>query len=357
MPDDMVIYDVLMATNLVGAPFHFLKLFQTSCLVSFPALERAGLTMNDTLRLYIAAYQQKHIWKQVWKSVRPMLSIQIIKDVEKFVNSHAIDHESVISVILYGTSVPPVGASLKGQIIKSSFSTTSSTDRCIEDNSEEDRDKHACEDVSDTQSVCSSRSCNSSKVWCIADLAETRKQATMLAAQRALAKQQKKRPYKYVFNAASTSSHEDYSWKDTFENTIENTFENNLENTLENNLENKLVNKLVNKLENKLENTIELYGGDGHFKPEEDMCTGRLYDGEGTQYPEVAVAEAAAAEEAEVSLPCTYDVGNAVGNAAGTPYGCCNQGQPGTTALFSNSKLDPCAMFPLQATVRNGVCG
>jgi hypothetical protein len=102
----------LLSTNIIGAPFHSLKIFQAHCLASFPALDRAVLTMNDTFRLYVACYQHKHMWKHVWKMIRPMLSVQIIKDVEKFTSTYTIDHESVVSVLLYGTSTPPPGSSM-----------------------------------------------------------------------------------------------------------------------------------------------------------------------------------------------------------------------------------------------------
>ena len=52
------------------------------------------------------------MWKHVWKMIRPMLSVQIIKDVEKFTSTYTIDHESVVSVLLYGTSTPPPGSSM-----------------------------------------------------------------------------------------------------------------------------------------------------------------------------------------------------------------------------------------------------
>ena len=44
-----------------------------------PGLERMGMTMNDVFRLYVASYQNKDIWKDVWKLVKPILSTQIIK--------------------------------------------------------------------------------------------------------------------------------------------------------------------------------------------------------------------------------------------------------------------------------------
>lgn len=133
-----------------------------------------------------------------------------------------MDHESVISILLYGTSTPPMGASLKGKI-KTATPAVGTTANHLQ------RAHVNLQDASsDTCSVTSSSvSCifyqpfeqgellgdllgdegasfvNDELASCTANnnlalLAENRKQAAMLAAQRALANQQKKRPYKYV---------------------------------------------------------------------------------------------------------------------------------------------------------------
>ena len=52
---------------------------------------------------------------QVWKLVKPVLSTQIIKDVEAFVAAVPIDSQSTVSVMFYGTSKPPVGSTLRGE--------------------------------------------------------------------------------------------------------------------------------------------------------------------------------------------------------------------------------------------------
>ena len=57
------------------------------------------LRLNDLLHLYIAAYQNNLIWKNVWKSIFPVLSIQIIKDVENFVNEKPVNQIAVMNTI------------------------------------------------------------------------------------------------------------------------------------------------------------------------------------------------------------------------------------------------------------------
>jgi hypothetical protein len=114
-PDPGVIGAVLQATFLVGAPFPALHHFHSTCLRNLPAIERLSITMNEVFRLYVAAYQYPHIWKEVWKLCKAIMGVQIIKDVETFVNCNRIDADSVASVVLYGSSRPPDGATLRGR--------------------------------------------------------------------------------------------------------------------------------------------------------------------------------------------------------------------------------------------------
>ena len=186
-PDDQVLVEVLESTNLVGAPFHALKVFQNTCLASFPVLERSGLTMNETLRLYIASYQQKTIWKNIWKSIKPLLSIQIIKDVEHFTSTNKMDHSSVISILLYGTSVPPHNCNFQAKIHENITAQTSSS----------------------AASLQKTPSALHDDAWAIADLVESRKQATQLAAKTALVRQHAKRAYKYHVVERTTPNNTD----------------------------------------------------------------------------------------------------------------------------------------------------
>jgi hypothetical protein len=39
----------------------------------------------QVLKLYVAAYQCHHMWKQLWTSIYPVISPQIIRDVEAFI--------------------------------------------------------------------------------------------------------------------------------------------------------------------------------------------------------------------------------------------------------------------------------
>jgi hypothetical protein len=130
--------------------------------------------------------------------VKPLLSVEIIKDVEKFTSTVTMDHESVVSVMLYGTVTPPVGGSLKGLIIKPQVESLHKDHHLLDCSSSVN--STADVDASDASSHYAHTNCSTTSVpreWNIAELAETRKQATMMAAQRALSLQQRKRPYKY----------------------------------------------------------------------------------------------------------------------------------------------------------------
>lgn len=106
-PETEMISEVLHKTFLVGPPFPDLQTFRNVCLCNLPTVERENMTMNEVFRLYVAAYQHRNIWKEIWKQIKPILSTQIIKDVEQYVYKFPIDSNSVACVILFGTRIPP----------------------------------------------------------------------------------------------------------------------------------------------------------------------------------------------------------------------------------------------------------
>lgn len=48
------------------------------------------------LQLYVAAYQAQGIWKEAWKHLIGVISVQIIRDVEGFVASHPFAEAEVM---------------------------------------------------------------------------------------------------------------------------------------------------------------------------------------------------------------------------------------------------------------------
>jgi len=99
LPDTDVITDTIAHTRITSEPFAELHLFRERCFNSFSMQQTAKLRLNDLLHLYMAAYQSDCVWKTVWKSLFPVLSIQIIRDVESFVQAHPLNHHHVMHMV------------------------------------------------------------------------------------------------------------------------------------------------------------------------------------------------------------------------------------------------------------------
>ena len=101
-PDIDIITDTILQTRFTSEPFAELHTFRNSCFHCFSVQQKKLLRLNDLLHLYMAAYQPPCIWKAVWKNIVPILSIQIIKDVEAFTTENEINHEAVMAIV-YGS--------------------------------------------------------------------------------------------------------------------------------------------------------------------------------------------------------------------------------------------------------------
>lgn len=98
-PDIDVLTDTILQTRITSEPFAELHQFRNQCFSCFSVQQKSMLRLNDLLHLYIAAYQPPSVWKSVWKMVFPVLSIQIIKDVEGFVEENPINHQAVMNIV------------------------------------------------------------------------------------------------------------------------------------------------------------------------------------------------------------------------------------------------------------------
>lgn len=98
-PDVDVIHQCVADLRVVSDPFPELHLFRARCFDSFAQEHKSRLRLNDLLQLYVAAYQAPAIWKNVWKLVFPVLSIQIIRDVEAFVEKVPFAAQSVLAIM------------------------------------------------------------------------------------------------------------------------------------------------------------------------------------------------------------------------------------------------------------------
>lgn len=111
IPDVKSVYLGIESLAMNIRPFDELNQFRTRCFLSFASHQKRDLTLTQVLKLYVAAYQVRclymhspahiswcavitkmcrlyqirTIWKQLWTSVYPVISPQIIRDVETFV--------------------------------------------------------------------------------------------------------------------------------------------------------------------------------------------------------------------------------------------------------------------------------
>ena len=81
-------------------PFKEMMAFKARCFVSFPVVHVQQMTLTQVLRLYVSAYQAPNVWKDIWKEQIGMLSPQIIRDCEVFVEANAFAGEHVANALV-----------------------------------------------------------------------------------------------------------------------------------------------------------------------------------------------------------------------------------------------------------------
>lgn len=59
-----------------------------------------GLVFWQILQLYVASYQAPGIWKEAWKHLVSVISVQIIRDVEAFVARHPFADADVMRFVV-----------------------------------------------------------------------------------------------------------------------------------------------------------------------------------------------------------------------------------------------------------------
>jgi hypothetical protein len=100
IPEISVIQNVIQSVRMNRQPFQELVEFRRECFGAFAQKDSRGLTWLQIVQLYIAAYQYKPIWAECWKSILPILSHQIIVDVEKFCSSRTYNGDEVVDIII-----------------------------------------------------------------------------------------------------------------------------------------------------------------------------------------------------------------------------------------------------------------
>lgn len=99
-PDVSVLTKVVDGLSMDGCPpFPEMTEFRTRCFQSFPVSHTQTMTLTLVLQLYVSAYQNPEVWKDVWKHCVGVISVQIIKDCEAFTNSRPFAGEAVMRLL------------------------------------------------------------------------------------------------------------------------------------------------------------------------------------------------------------------------------------------------------------------
>ena len=98
-PDHDVLHVVISSMRLHDEPFKELQDFRCECINAFPVTQLNSMRLNDLLHLYVCAYQNPRVWKEIWKLLIPLLSHQVIRDVESFTSRRPFNFNSVLSIL------------------------------------------------------------------------------------------------------------------------------------------------------------------------------------------------------------------------------------------------------------------
>jgi len=77
-----------------------MTVFRIECFKSFPVSHVQRMTFAQILQLYVAAYQTQSVWKELWKHLIGVISVQIIRDVETFVSTTPFAEEDVMRLLV-----------------------------------------------------------------------------------------------------------------------------------------------------------------------------------------------------------------------------------------------------------------
>jgi hypothetical protein len=98
-PECDVLYKVIISLKLTEEPFKELHDFRCECLGAFPVTQLNAMMLNDLLHLYVCAYQHTLVWKEIWKQLVPLLSHQVIRDVETFVQKRPFNYNAILGIM------------------------------------------------------------------------------------------------------------------------------------------------------------------------------------------------------------------------------------------------------------------
>lgn len=99
-PELAALASVIDNLHLQQAPFAELTLFIRSCFRAFPQRDLQTMTHLKYMKLYLASYQHAELWKTCWTGVHPLLSFQVIRDVENFVRENKLNQQALLDIML-----------------------------------------------------------------------------------------------------------------------------------------------------------------------------------------------------------------------------------------------------------------
>ena len=98
-PESDALYKVIVSLKLTEEPFKELHDFRCECISAFPVTQLNAMKLNDLLHLYVCAYQHPMVWKDIWKLLVPLLSHQVIRDVETFISKRPYNFNAVLNIM------------------------------------------------------------------------------------------------------------------------------------------------------------------------------------------------------------------------------------------------------------------
>lgn len=96
-PEPSKLAEIIMSMCFRLEPFPELHLFREKAFGSFALSQLAMIKQNDMLHLYVCIYLPN--WKEIWKNILPILTIQIIKDMETFSASNACNYDAIFEIL------------------------------------------------------------------------------------------------------------------------------------------------------------------------------------------------------------------------------------------------------------------
>ena len=100
-PDLPIILKVVGRLKMDGsAPFPELTQFRVECFAALPVTHVQRMTLSEILQAYVAIYQAPSIWKDVFRSVVGVISVNLIRACEGFVKANPFAAEAFMQLLV-----------------------------------------------------------------------------------------------------------------------------------------------------------------------------------------------------------------------------------------------------------------